>query len=150
MSFLYKLETYVERLMPQSLASLLLRVALGLPFFKSGLTKWEGFGKLSESATLLFTEEFKLHILGREYPFPYPEYAAWGAGIGEILLPILVFLGLFTRFAAFGLLIMTVIIQLTIPDAWANFHLPWAALAAALMVVGGGKVSLDWMLRKTL
>ena len=42
-----------------------------------------------------------------------------------------------------ALLIMTAIIQLTIPDGWANFHLPWAAMAAALLVIGPGRVALD-------
>ena len=45
------------------------------------------------------------------------------------LLPILLVLGLGTRFAALGILCMTAIIQLTVPDGWANFHLPWAAMA---------------------
>jgi putative oxidoreductase len=38
---------------------------------------------------------------------------------------------------------MTAIIQLTVPDGWANFHLPWAAMALALMVFSGGRLSLD-------
>ena len=45
-------------------------------------------------------------------------------------------------------LVMTAVIQLTIPDGWANFHLPWAAMAAAIMVMGPGKISLDSVLRK--
>jgi putative oxidoreductase len=70
------------------------------------------------------------------------------SGIGEITLPILLVLGLATRFAAFGLLFMTLIIQLTIPDGWANFHLPWAAMALALVVHGPGKLSLDYLLSR--
>lgn len=39
----------------------------------------------------------------------------------------LLVIGLATRFSALGLLIMTGVIQLVVPEAWANFHLPWAA-----------------------
>jgi putative oxidoreductase len=68
---------------------------------------------------------------------------AWAASVGEIVLPILLVVGLFTRFAALGLLAMTIVIQLTIPEGWANFHLPWAAMALALMVYGGGSLAAD-------
>jgi putative oxidoreductase len=80
--------------------------------------------------------------------YPFPKLMAWGSSLGEIILPILLVLGLGTRFAALGLLLMTALIQLTIPDGWANFHLPWAAMAIAIIVIGPGKFSLDWLLRK--
>ncbi|MDQ0513000.1 DoxX family protein [Ancylobacter amanitiformis] len=128
---------------PQSLPLLALRFALAVPFFLSGLTKWDSFLHLSTGARFLFEEEFRLHILGGEYAYPFPLVMAAAAGIGEIALPVLLVLGLGTRFAALGLLAMTAIIQLTIPEGWANFHLPWAAMALALMVFGGGSLSLD-------
>src|SRR6266851_3331566 len=109
----------------------LLRIALAVPFFKSGLTKWDGFLSLSPSAAYLFEEEFKLHIFGEAYDLPVPLAVAHLTGLAEITLPILLVLGLATRFAALGLLIMTAVIQLVVPDGWANFHLPWAALAVA-------------------
>jgi putative oxidoreductase len=133
---------------PQSLPLLALRFALAVPFYKSGLTKWDGFLQLSGGAEYLFTSEFKLHILGQQYPYPFPYLAAYGSGTAEILLPILLVLGLFTRFAALGLLAMVAIIQLTVPEGWANFHLPWAAMALTLVVMGGGRVSIDAFLRR--
>jgi putative oxidoreductase len=128
---------------PQSLPLLALRLALAIPFFKSGLTKWDGFLTLSQGARYLFEQEFKLHIFGSAIPYPFPLAMATAAGIGELILPILLVLGLATRFAALGLLLMTAIIQLTIPDGWANFHLPWAAMALALVVYGGGRIAID-------
>lgn len=128
---------------PSSLPLLALRIALAVPFFKSGLTKWDGFLTLSAGAQYLFAEEFKLHILGAEYPYPFPLVMAHLSGIAEITLPILLVLGLGTRFAALGLLAMTAIIQLTVPEGWANFHLPWAAMAFALVVFGGGRLALE-------
>lgn len=131
---------------PQSLPLFLLRVALAVPFYKSGLTKWDGFLQLSGGAEFLFTSEFKLHILGQQYPYPFPIAAAYGAGIAEIVLPILLVFGLFTRFAALALLAMTAIIQITVPEGWANFHLPWAAMALTLVVFGGGRIAADaWL-----
>ena len=128
---------------PHWLPLLALRLAIAVPFFKSGLTKWDGFLQLSSGAQYLFTEEFRLHLFGAEIPYPYPLAFATLSGIGEIVLPILLVLGLFTRFAALGILAMTAIIQLTVPDGWANFHLPWAAMALALLTFGGGRIALD-------
>jgi putative oxidoreductase len=139
-------ENLVRKLLPPSFASLVLRFALAVPFFKSGLTKWDGFLQISGTPELLFTEEFKLHIFGAVYDYPFPKLMAWGSSLGEIILPILLVLGLGTRLAALGLLFMTALIQLTIPDGWANFHLPWAAMALAIIVIGPGKFSLDWLL----
>jgi putative oxidoreductase len=59
------------------------------------------------------------------------------------VLPVLLILGLATRFSALGILAMTLIIQLTIPDGLINFHLPWAAMALALLAYGGGMLSVD-------
>jgi putative oxidoreductase len=147
-SLIDRAENLLTKLLPASLASHVLRFALAVPFFKSGLTKWDGFLQISDTPELLFTEEFKLHIFGKLIDYPFPKLVAWGSSLGEIILPILLVLGLGTRFAALGLLIMTALIQLTIPDGWANFHLPWAAMAIAIIVIGPGKISLDWLRRK--
>ena len=130
---------------PLSLTMLALRVALAAPFWFSGLTKWDGFLNLSFGAKTLFAEEFKLHIFGSEIPYPAPELMATLSGVAEVCLPVLLVLGLGARYAALGLLAMTAIIQLTVPDGWANFHLPWAAMALAIMTFGPGKIALDYV-----
>lgn len=132
----------------QCIALLALRIALAVPFWRSGLTKWEGFLKLSGGARYLFEQEFRLHAFGNEIPYPMPAVMAHLSGIAEVCLPVLLVLGLGTRFAAAGILVMTGIIQLTVPDGWANFHLPWAAMALTLVVFGPGQVSLDSALQK--
>jgi putative oxidoreductase len=134
----------------ESVAQLALRFALALPFYRSGLTKWDGFLHLSDSADALFTDEFKLHILGGQYPFPAPHLMAFASGVMEIVLPVLLVFGLGTRLAALGLLGMTAIIQLTEPGGWANFHLIWAATALAIFLHGPGKISLDALIAKAL
>lgn len=136
------IETQLARI-PQFIPLLLLRLGLAVPFLRSGLTKWDGFLSVSPGTHYLFANEFKLHLFGRVFDYPFPQVAAWGASIGEILFPILLIVGLFTRFAALALLGMTIVIQLTVPEGWANFHLPWAAMAMAIVVYGGGWLSLD-------
>jgi putative oxidoreductase len=133
---------------PLSMPQLALRFALAVPFYRSGLTKWDGWFHLSDSAIYLFSQEFQLHLFGNSIPYPAPNLVALLSGISEIALPILLVLGLATRFAALGLLFMTLVIQLTIPDGWANFHLPWAAMALALVVHGPGKLSVDHLISK--
>ena len=147
MKFVNTIENLITKCVPVWLASLVLRFGIAIPFWKSGLTKWDGFGVLSETPPLLFENEFLLHILGKEYNFPFPIFMAYASSIGEIILPILVVLGLFTRFAGVGLLFMTLLIQLTFPDAW-PLHFTWAAMAIGVIHLGGSRVSLDSLLLK--
>jgi putative oxidoreductase len=142
----HRLENLVAKCVPEWLASLVLRLGIAIPFWKSGLTKWDGFGVLSETPLILFENEFMLHILGQKYSFPFPTVMAYASSIGEIILPILVVLGLFTRFAGVGLLLMALIIQLTFPDAW-PLHFTWAAMALGVIYLGGSKLSLDRFLK---
>ena len=124
----------------------LLRIALAIPFFRSGLTKWDGLS-LSPAAVFLFEQEFKLHVFGRTYDLPAPGTLAFLAGAAEIVLPVLLILGLATRLSALALLGMTAVIQLVVPEGWANFHLPWAALAVAIVALGPGPLSLDHVIK---
>src|SRR5271165_4551964 len=39
-------------------------------------------------------------------------------------------------------------VQLVVPDGWQNFHLPWAALATAIIALGPGPVSIDHALAR--
>jgi putative oxidoreductase len=138
-----RLTSIVFGRVPEWLPLLILRLALARPFFASGLTRWDGWFTLSFGTKILFAQEYKLHIFGAQIPFPMPELVATMASTGEIVLPILLALGLLTRWAAVGLLCMTVVIQLTYPDGWANFHLYWAAMALAILTFGPGAVSVD-------
>jgi putative oxidoreductase len=113
---------------------------------RSGVTKWDGFLSLSPSTQFLFEEEFKLHLFGGTYEFPVPDTIAFVDSVAEIALPVLLIVGLATRFTALGLLMMTGVIQLVVPEGWANFHLPWAALAVAIIALGPGCMSLDYLI----
>lgn len=119
------------------------RIALALPFLRSGLTRWDGFLSVAPGTEYLFEEQFKLHIFGSLYDLPAPDTLAFLTGSAEIALPLLLLVGLATRMAACGLLVMTGVIQLVFPDGWMNFHLYWAALALGIMALGAGPLSLD-------
>jgi putative oxidoreductase len=132
-----------------SLVQLIMRFALAVPFWRSGILKWDGFLQLSDTAVTLFTDEFMLHLPGGPYPFPAPTLMAFLSGSGEIIFPILLVLGLATRFAALGLLCMTVIVELTVPDGW-PVHITWAAMALGIMAWGPGRFSIDYLVRHLL
>jgi putative oxidoreductase len=58
-------------------------------------------------------------------------------------------LGLATRFAALGLLFMTLIVELTVPDGW-PIHITWAAMALGIMAWGPGRFSIDYWLQRSM
>lgn len=134
---------------PYSLLALLARLSLAAVFWMSGQTKVEGFvvdiiewqvqlgwPRLSDSAVSLFQDEYKLPLLA-------PQVAAVMAATAEHLLPLMLVLGLGTRFAAMGLAVMTAVIQLFVyPSAFAT-HGTWLALCGLLMVQGPGRLALD-------
>jgi putative oxidoreductase len=140
-------QTLVRAVAQPTLVQAVMRVALAVPFWKSGILKWDGFLQLNDTAVTLFTDEFMLHLPGGPYPYPAPVTMAFLSGCAEITFPILLVLGLATRFAATGLLFMTLIVELTVPDGW-PIHITWAAMALSLMAWGPGKVSVDYLLAR--
>lgn len=135
----------IELIAQPSFTQFVLRVGLATPFWRSGINKWDGFFQLSDVAVLLFSTEFKLHLPGGPYSFPAPEATAFLVGSAEILFPILLVLGLVTRIAASALLVMTLVVELTVPDGW-PVHVTWAAMALGIMAWGPGRLSLDYWL----
>nr|WP_312032690.1 DoxX family protein [Sinorhizobium psoraleae] len=133
----------IAAIAPTSLAQFALRVGLAVPFWRSGISKWDGFLQLNDVAVLLFTSEFQLHLPGGPYPFPAPAVTAFVVACAEVLLSTLLVLGLATRLVALGLLAMTIVIQLTVPDGW-PIHLTWAAMALGIITWGAGRLSVDW------
>jgi putative oxidoreductase len=73
---------------------------------------------------------------------------AFLSGCAEIAFPVLLVLGLGARFAALGLLFMTLIVELTVPDGW-PVHITWAAMAFAITAYGAGKFSFDHVIRRS-
>ncbi|MHC6155817.1 DoxX family protein [Bradyrhizobium elkanii] len=141
-----KAEQLIQTAALPSLVQFVMRVALAVPFWKSGILKWTGFLQLSDTAVTLFTDEFMLHLPGGPYHYPLPAVMAFLSGCGEITFPVLLVLGLGTRFAALGLFFMTIIVELTVPDGW-PIHITWAAMALGIMAWGPGRISADHLIR---
>lgn len=118
---------------------LLARVVVGLVFFKSGLTKIEGFG-IKPGTFFLFAEEYKVPV------FP-PALAAYIVTIAELTMPPLLWIGLGARFAATVLLIQTAVIQIFVyPEAYVTHGL-WAVALLLIMRYGAGLLSVDCLVR---
>ena len=144
-----RVNAIIRAIAQSSLTQLVLRFALAVPFWRSGVNKWDGFLQLNDVAVVLFSSEFKLHLPGGPYAYPEPALMAFITGSAEILLPVLLVLGLATRLAATALLLMTIVVQLTVPTGW-PLHLTWAAMALGIMAWGPGRISLDyWIDRLT-
>lgn len=140
---------------PDTLIAALGRFSIAAVFWKSGQTKIEGIAidlingefqlgwpRLSDSALALFEYEYNLPVIP-------PELAAPMAALAEHIFPILLLLGLATRFSALALLIMIATIQIFVyPDAYPT-HGVWAAVLLYLIARGPGRLSLDhWLARR--
>lgn len=130
----------ITALIPEAPIALLMRIGIAVPFFLSGRTKVDGLLTLKDSTFYLFAEEYRVPLLPSDL-------AAYAATYAEHVLPILLVLGLLTRPAAFGLLAMTVVIQLfVIPAGWPT-HLLWLAPLVYLIARGPGGLSADRLLK---
>jgi putative oxidoreductase len=91
-----------------------------------------------------------LYMFQTDYALPFlpPVPAADMAVTIEVVTPILLVLGLFTRAAALVLLGMTTVIEVFVyPEAWPT-HIQWVAMLLVLLARGPGKLSLDWLIRR--
>jgi putative oxidoreductase len=147
--FIDRLIGLVGAIAQPSLVQAVMRFALAVPFWRSGIQKWDGFLQLKDTTVLLFSDEFMLHLPGGPYHYPASAVFAFASGCGEVAFSTLLILGLFTRFAATGLLIMTCIVELTVPEGW-PIHITWAAMALGIMAWGPGRLSLDYGIRHAL
>lgn len=139
---------------PDSLIAFVGRFSIAAVFWKSGQTKIEGLAidivsgtfdigmpRLSDSAIYLFREEYRLPLLA-------PELAAPMAAFAEHLFPLLILIGLATRFSAIALLVMTMTIQLLVyPDAYPT-HGVWATVLVFLIAKGPGVLSVDHLIAR--
>jgi putative oxidoreductase len=130
--------TAVAESVPDSLVSLVARIAAGGVFWRSGQTKIEGL-QIKDSTFFLFREEYMVPLLP-------PDVAAYMATIAENVFSVLLIVGLASRLSAAALLGMTAVIQLFVyPGAWAE-HILWATALLVVIARGPGVVSLDQLL----
>ena len=122
-----------------ALLSLALRLYLGWVFLKSGLTKIRDW----DSTLALFRDEYQTPLLS-------PEVAAVMGTMGELTLPLLLFVGLLSRPAALGMFFINLMAVISYPQLFTfdcpaaiNDHRYWGILLLALVVFGPGRLSLD-------
>lgn len=120
---------------------LLIRLYIASVFFKSGLTKLRDW----ESTLMLFEYEYEVPVLSYEL-------AAWLATAGELVLPVLLVIGLFSRLTAIGLFFVNAVAVISLSDMPAaafNEHVIWGILMLVIVLLGSQKFSLDRKLNIT-
>lgn len=145
----------------QLLPPLIMRLIMGWEFYESGLEKYHGENWFTDIQT--------------KFPFPFnvvPSDLSWAmATYFEIGGAFLLIFGLFTRFAAYSLLVLTFVATAAVhwPDMiamWSdlakgyaitdmghgNFKLPllFAVLLLPIIFQGPGKLSVDYLLTRML
>jgi putative oxidoreductase len=117
------------------LVDLALRLFVAAVFFKSGLTKIASW----ESTLALFENEYAVPLLP-------PEVAALLGTSVELFFPVLLVLGLGTRFAALVLFVFNIVAVISYPDLGAvglKDHQTWGLLLLVTLTHGPGALSLD-------
>jgi putative oxidoreductase len=140
---------------------LALRLIMFWEFWESGTTKYKGSNWFS--------------TIEDKFPWPFsalgPDLNWLAATWGEMVFSVMVLVGLFTRFAAFSLIIITVVATAAVhwPAEWSslaelwqgyaisdkgsgNYKLPLLFVVMLLPLVfhGGGKLSLDFIMLKVM
>jgi putative oxidoreductase len=125
---------------------LVIRLWVANVFLKSGLTKIAGW----DSTLFLFSNEYHVPLLP-------PELAAYLGTFAELCFPVLLALGLGTRFSALALFIFNIFAVVSYPFLWTEEgqvgftnHVTWGLLLLVPMLHGAGKLSLDELLGKRL
>lgn len=122
---------------------LFIRIWMARIFWYSGLVKISDW----QTTIMLFKDMYKVPMIS-------PQIAAYLTAGSEIICPILLLLGIATRFASVVLLILTMVIQFTYLNQIE--HIYWMILLSTILCYGGGFFSLDnfiyrkWFLKKNL
>ncbi|MFD0966646.1 DoxX family protein [Seminibacterium arietis] len=143
----YSFQPNAKQIATQGVSFLILRLFLAYEFFESGLSKFQGENWFSDIQAI--------------FPFPFnllPADINWLLAMSaELLCPILLLLGLFTRLSSFTLIIVTVV-------AWYSVHagsgynvcnngykmaLIYLVMLLPLLSQGAGSISVDFLLQKT-
>jgi putative oxidoreductase len=129
----------IDKLQP--IFALVIRLYVARVFFTSGLIKLQSW----DSTVGLFQNEFHVPLL--------PPYAAAVLGTGaELCLPVLLTLGIGTRFTAIALFVFNIIAVISYPDlsdAGLKDHMLWGALLLVTLFYGPGKIAVDsWIARR--
>ena len=118
-----------------SILSIALRVWLASIFFKSGLTKIASW----DTTLALFAYEYQVPLLSTVL-------AAYAGTATELVLPVLLVAGLFTRLSAFALCVFNAVAAISYPDiseTGMKEHVYWGILLTVPLAIGGARFSLN-------
>src|SRR5258708_2222380 len=125
---------------PYWFIALAARIFPAAVFWQSGQTKVAGW-HLKPSAIALFQNEYQLPLID-------PTIAAYASAFSEHFFPVLLVIGLATRFSALALLFMTAVFEIFVfPGAWR----PHGVGDPCFLVVragGPGLLSLDHLIAR--
>jgi len=134
---LYCTSTQTFEAWAPSVLSVALRIWLAMIFFKSGLTKIASW----DTTLALFAYEYQVPLLS-------PALAAFAGTAVELVVPVLLVLGLFTRLSATVLFVFNAVAAISYPDmseAGMKEHVYWGILLTVPLALGGGRVALDYL-----
>ncbi len=120
------------------------RAYVGWQFLKSGWLKATDW----ESTLFLFEEEYQV-------PLVPPAVAALGGTFGELVFPMLLILGVLTRYAAAGLFVVNVVAVVSYAhvllgvgfEAALGQHYLWGYMLLVVLVFGPGRLALSELYR---
>lgn len=152
--------------LPYSAVALALRLLIARVFFLDGQTRIEGprlaysvpgfdfhgFGFRGLDLSVIVPTQVKVSTVAGLFDYlesaMLSTFLAYVLCFAEFALPIMLVLGIGTRFAALGLLGLTILMQLYIaPQALWTAHIYWGAILIVLMSLGAGKISVDHIVR---
>ena len=127
------------------LFDLAVRLWVAWAFFKSGLVKIQSW----DSTLMLFEYEYDVPLLS-------PQLAAWTGTAAELGLPVLVALGIASRFSALALFLFNTVAVYAYSSflfsgegaAGLQQHILWGSLLLITVFHGPGKLSVDHLLCK--
>lgn len=142
-------------IVPYALTALVLRVVMGTRFFVTGQERIDGPKHALKDIDYALTlplrvkdetfNAFESAFGGTLLP---PKCMAYIVSYAEFALPILLVLGLATRFTALALIFLVILLdQFLAPGQFWSLHIYWYAILLVLLSCGAGLISVDWIIR---
>jgi putative oxidoreductase len=143
--------------LPYSVVALALRLLIARVFFLDGQAKVDGLRYALDVHGFSFSAIVPMQVKAEAVATVYAQYSAsalvataiaYVIAYAEFVLPILLVLGLGTRFVALALIGLTMLMQFFVaPQALWTAHIYWASILVVLASLGAGKISLDQIVR---